>query len=309
MSAIGQSAGREPTSLEAFIRDELAKSQPGPILAAAEAAKERFGPHGLAVLFYGSCLRTGQVEDSILDFYVIVDDYRAAYGPGFLALANRVLPPNVFYGETMFGEQVIRSKIAVVSLTDFVERSGQRRLNISIWARFSQPAALLCSANTAVTDALVDAISEASKTMICAALPLAPEVTGPRQAWETAFGLSYSAELRSEGSGKAAELYELDRGRYDAVTPLIFAALEGAPSIRAATARRRWFWRRVNGKTVSFLRLVKAAFTFDGGVDYLAWKIKRHSGVEIEIKPWQRRHPVLAGFLLFLRLRLKGAFR
>ncbi len=309
MSAAEAVPAGDPPSLAGFIRQELSKTQPPAIMAAAETAKERFGEHALAVLFYGSCLRTGQVADQILDFYIIVDDYRSAYGSGLLAAANRILPPNVFYAETRFDQTTIRAKIAVLSLQDFINRAGPRRLNISIWARFSQPAALLYPANPAVSESLSEAIAEAAKTMICAALPLTPEVAGPKEVWQRAFVLTYSAELRSEGSSKAAELYGLDRERYNAITPLVFKALQGTPSISRGTARRRWLWRRANGKTVSFLRLVKAAFTFDGGVDYLAWKIRRHSGVEIEIRPWQRKHPILAGFLLFLRLRLKGAFR
>ena len=309
MSEAGPAALGDPPTLAGFVRQELSKPQPPAIMAAAAAAKERFGEHALAVLFYGSCLRTGQVVDQILDFYIIVDDYRSAYGSGLLAAANRVLPPNVFYAETKFDQTTIRAKIAVLSLQDFIDRAGPRRLNISIWARFSQPAALLYPANPAVSESLIEAVADAAKTMICAALPFTPEVAGPKEVWQKAFELTYSAELRSEGSSKAAELYGLDRERYDAITPLVFKALEGTPSISRGTARRRWLWRRANGKTVSFLRLVKAAFTFEGGVDYLAWKIRRHSGVEIEIRPWQRRHPILAGFLLFLRLRLKGAFR
>lgn len=309
MNQAGPSAPGDPPTLAGFIRQELSKPQPPAIMAAAQAAKERFGEQALAVLFYGSCLRTGQVADQILDFYIIVDDYRSAYGSRLLAAANRLLPPNVFYAETRFNQTTIRAKIAVLSLQDFIDRAGPRRLNISIWARFSQPAALLYAANRAVSESLAAAVAEAAKTMLCAALPLTPEIAGPQEVWQKAFELTYSAELRSEGSGKAAELYGLDKERYDAITPLVFKALEGTPSISLGTARRRWLWRRANGKTVSFLRLVKAAFTFDGGVDYLAWKIKRHSGVEIEIRPWQRRHPILAGFLLFLRLRLKGAFR
>ena len=309
MSEAGAAAAGHPPTLAGFIRQELSKPQPPAIMAAVEAAKERFGEHALAVLFYGSCLRTGQVADQILDFYIIVDDYRSAYGSGLLAAANRILPPNVFYAETRFDQTTIRAKIAVLSLQDFIDRAGPRRLNISIWARFSQPAALLYPANPAVSESLAAAVAEAAKTMVCAALPLTPEIAGPQEVWQKAFELTYSAELRSEGSSKAAELYGLDRERYDAITPLVFKALEGTPSISRSSARRRWLWRRANGKTVSLLRLVKAAFTFDGGVDYLAWKIKRHSGVEVEIRPWQRRHPILAGFLLFLRLRLKGAFR
>ena len=40
------------------------------------------------------------------------------------------------------------------------------------------------------------------------------------------------------------------------------------------------------GKTVtalSVLRLLKALFTFEGGLDYIAWKLERHSGQRIEV--------------------------
>ena len=42
------------------------------------------------------------------------------------------------------------------------------------------------------------------------------------------------------------------------------------------------------------VRLVKAAFTFDGAARYAAWKIERHTGVPIMLTPWRERHPILA---------------
>ncbi len=47
-------------------------------------------------------------------------------------------------------------------------------------------------------------------------------------------------------------------------------------------------------KAAQVLRLAKATATFAGGVDYIAWKINRHAGTDIQIKPWQRRWPLLA---------------
>ena len=43
-------------------------------MAAAIAAKH--GAASRAVLFYGSCLRQKQLEGLMLDFYLIVSDYR-----------------------------------------------------------------------------------------------------------------------------------------------------------------------------------------------------------------------------------------
>jgi hypothetical protein len=49
------------------------------------------------VLFYGSCLREKQLDGLMLDFYLIVSDYRAAYDKALAgARANRLIPPNVF---------------------------------------------------------------------------------------------------------------------------------------------------------------------------------------------------------------------
>ena len=45
---------------------------------------------------------------------------------------------------------------------------------------------------------------------------------------------------------------------------------------------------------LNYARLVKAAFTFDGGVDYVLWKVRRHSGVVVPGTDWQRRHTLLA---------------
>jgi len=49
--------------------------------------------------------------------------------------------------------------------------------------------------------------------------------------------------------------------------------------------------------------------TFAGGADYIAWKINRHAGTDIQLKPWQRRHPLLAGLSLLPRLLKSGAVR
>ncbi len=65
----------------------------------------------------------------------------------------------------------------------------------------------------------------------------------------------------------------------------------------------------LTGKGWSVLRLIKAAFTFQGGADYIAWKIERHSGEKIILTDWQRRHPIIAGLLLLPALLRKGAIR
>ncbi len=54
---------------------------------------------------------------------------------------------------------------------------------------------------------------------------------------------------------------------------------------------------------------MKATFTFDGALDYVLWKVRRHSGVVLPVTDWQRRHPLLAAPVLAWRLYRLGAFR
>ena len=63
------------------------------------------------------------------------------------------------------------------------------------------------------------------------------------------------------------------------------------------------------GKLLSFSRLFKSAFTFDDPVDYLLWKIERHSGVRETATPLQHRYPLIFAWPLVWRLYRKGAFR
>jgi hypothetical protein len=57
------------------------------------------------------------------------------------------------------------------------------------------------------------------------------------------------------------------------------------------------------------VRWANASATFDGGADYIAWKINRHAGTKIELKPWQRKFPLLAAVTLLPRLLKSGAVR
>jgi hypothetical protein len=81
----------------------------------------------------------------------------------------------------------------------------------------------------------------------------------------------------------------------------------------SARLRRRaiaeWKRRQLLGKPLNLARLVKTAYTFKGGVDYVIWKIERHSGYKLELKAWQRHHPVLAAPSVLWQLRRHGAIR
>jgi hypothetical protein len=143
--------------------------------------------------------------------------------------------------------------------------------------------------------------------------------------WCRALEETYRAELRAERPGRASELVSGDTDRYARISNLLCKAGalerhgEKSPSglqyrpctsiFRRRAARFKWFLRRIMGKFLSVLRLMKAAFTFDDGAVYILWKIERHSGVSVGLSDWQRRHPILASSTLFWRLYRKGAFK
>ena len=298
--------------LEDYVAGWLSKSQPDALSSILPALINEWRGHVRAVLFYGSCLKTGEFENQILDFYILVDGYRTAYDSWLIATANRILPPNVFYREFDHEGRVLRCKVAVISLADFERRSRLRASNISVWARFSQPSALVYSQNDESSERVKRAIANCIRSMVSAALPGMSKDKGAKALWVRALSLTYGAELRSEGAeAKARELYENGQEYYERLMPQLgdLNVINEGPDTLGTPGRGFWFWRRVNGKIVSLLRLAKAVFTFDGGVDYLAWKIERHSGVKVELTAWQRRHPILSAPYLFIMLRQRGAFR
>ena len=296
--------------VEALLDEELNRVVPPAVAAAAAAVRDRHSRAAVAVLFYGSCLRAPEAElaDNLLDFYVLVDDYTRAYDKAWLAVANRLLPPNAFYCETVWQGARIRSKYVVISLEDFENGCSPAARNVSIWARFSQPARLVWARDAAIAPRVLGACASAVRTMLRRAWPLDPLTRDARKLWLRALRETYAAELRPESADRAVKIFEVDRARYERLAAIVLAEL-GRPELSPEAAARDWRGRRRLGKTLNLARIAKAAFTFDGGLDYVLWKIRRHSGVTIAVTDWQRRHPLLAAPRLAWRLYRRGAFR
>jgi hypothetical protein len=237
----------------------------------------------------------------MLDFYLIVSDYRAAYGRGWYAWANRKLPPNVF----PFRHDGLVAKYAVLSEHDFERACGPEAGDVSVWARFAQPARLAWAANDAAREAAIASVARAAPTLLAYTRPLTPAAE-PIELWREGFARTYASELRAERDDRPAMIVAQDPERYRAIAAAALA--QGLPSLPVdAVAAWRRFARR--GKRLSLLRLMKAVTTFDGGADYLAWKINRHAGTEIVVRPWQRRWPLLGALVLLPRLLKQGAVR
>ncbi len=250
-----------------------------------------------AALFYGSNLRTGEL-DGVLDFYLLMP------GPQI-----EKIWPRVSYHEWEFEGTQLRAKVATMPVETFQLAAGGTLRDTTIWARFVQPSALVWSKDALAEKEVADGIAAAAITAARFAVALGPDTGTEDDYWRALFQETYKAEFRVEKAGRENSILSLNRAHFDG---LLSAALTAA-KIRFVSAndqitldmpsdwedwkadvRKEWRARRRWGKPLNVIRLLKASTTFDGAARYAAWKVQRHTGVEVEVTPWREKHPILA---------------
>lgn len=259
---------------------------------AHKLASER--PGAAAVLFYGSNLRTGEL-DGVLDFYVLTDGPR-----------ETGIWPRVSYHEWAGAGPDLRAKVATMTLATFAAAAAGELLDTTIWARFCQPSALVWSRDEEAHGGVTAAVAAAAATAARLAVALGPQRGSEDDFWRALFRATYAAEFRVEKAGREDSILSLNRAHFDGLlTPALAAAgvpfaTDGAAIVPALPDRERarilrwWTRRRRLGKGYNLVRLLRASTTFEGAARYGAWKIERHTGVPVVLTPWRERHPVLA---------------
>jgi hypothetical protein len=287
--------------LRDLVAGELSQPVDPRVEAMAGAIAAKYGKAARAVLFYGSCLREKQLDGLMLDFYLIVSSYREAYGRSWLAAANRLIPPNVFY----FEQGNLAAKYAVLSEGDFAHECSPEAWTVSTAARFAQPSRLVWSVDGSASERMIDIVSQSTPALLGWAKSAVPDDTAVLDLWRRAFQLTFGAELRAERTDRSSRIVDADPTRYQRFAE----AAQRHVNVRASGGMRWWRAKQRKGKLYSIVRLAKASATFAGGADYIAWKINRHAGTDIVLKPWQRRFPLLAAVSLLPRLLRSGAVR
>ena len=280
------------TDLRAFVGAGMQMPVDSRVSALAAALGEM--ANALSVLFYGSNLHRGDL-DGVLDFYVLTT-----------GSVEHGIWPTVSYREIVVDGTTLRAKIATMRLTTFARAAGDRRIDTTIWSRFTQPCALVWARDSAASDQTIDAVAAAAITAGRYAAALGPARGEAVDYWRGLFKATYTAELRVERHGRHDQLVARDRAYYETLLPLAWAA-GGVPFNRHAgrmlvmlgaverlRIRLAWRMRSLSGKPINIARLVRATLTFDGAARYGAWKIERHTGIRIKLTPWRERHPVLA---------------
>lgn len=300
--------------LECIVTADLDRPLRDDVRRAAEEIAARHGDTVAAVLFYGSGLRDDD-PDAIIDLYVLVDDYRAFFDRPMPALFNLLLPPNVMFLPSNGGNAGF--KVAVISRWQFRARLSPESRDTTLWARFCQPAIIAFARDADARGWTIRALADAAAAALHWAVRLGPEQGLASDYWEALFRHTYAAEMRVEGGGRAGTIASFAATRYASLAVATSElALDGhggvrrtVPAAEVARARAQWARRRLRGKILNIARLAKALFTFDGGIDYVVWKLERHSGQQVALTPWQRRHPLLAAPFVLASLRRRGIVR
>lgn len=312
-----------PPSLSQFLALELSQPAPGEGLPLVDEIRKRHGSAVIAILFYGSCLRTRKFEDEVLDFYVLVDSYRAAYSSWTFTCLNAALPPNVFYLEVQEEQKTLRAKYAVISTADFQQAVTPRSVHAIIWGRFCQPFALVYTRDETARTTVMQCAVQAALTFVLRIVPLLP-ASGDRQRfraedmWQRGFQETYGTELRPEHPERIRQLYAAATDRYDQVARAALRELERHGRLQVAhegewlvvtmprQSRQRavlsWKMRRPLAKALYVVRLLKSAATFGDWLPYVLWKLGRHTGKQIELTERQRRYPLVWGWPVIFRL-------
>jgi len=312
------------------VRAEALRPAPPEVVVLVDALRARFGGAFVAALFYGSCRQRATTE-GIIDLHVLVDDLRASLGP-WGAWLCRLLPPNVVYLEASArdaggtgtargaagtdeagdtgdpggtGADTVRAKVAVLSLRQFRRGCSRAAFHSYFWGRYAQPLTIVGARDP---EALIEGLVDAVETLAGRAWPRLDAPTDPVAYWTAALRLSYRAELRPEGSDRPAVLVAAYPDYFRATGEAVLAT-HGGRAGRGARARLDWAMRSAWGKLLSLLRLIKGLATFEGGLDYVAWKLERHTGRRIDIPPRVRRHPWLFVWPLVWRHWRDGTFR
>jgi len=258
------------------------------------------------IVFYGSCMRSRIYEDGMLDFYVFVENYSNAYSNHGYRIGNYLLPPNVFYLQVESNKKIYRCKYAVISQAEMDK--AVKAFHSYFWARFCQPIASIYAKDSSFNRWMAETQCVAAKSFYQAVMPVLINNKDSQSFWIKGFELTYAAELRAESKQRAELIYRTWQQYYDGMFALIMDHKNVTPHYSTFN-QLKWKTRIILGKVLSILRLMKATATFAGGVDYIAWKIARHTGQPVAVDNKMRKYPWIFCWPVIYRLFKQGKIR
>jgi hypothetical protein len=304
----------------------------GEVRAAASTLARLGGDAVLGIVFFGSRRSGAARADSFSahDFFVIVRAYRPFYealhargaihrGPNLMAAVSHILPPSQVSLHLDGEGAPFHAKCSVIDMEAFQRETSSRRRDHFCIGRLFQPSDVVYAADAAVGEALLSALVSAHLETYAWVRPWLEAPFDAERYCLTLLRVSLSQEIRPEPEGRAQALFAAQRAELLPVYERLLTGLAAEGELRLGPGgitlvrpvgfaeRLRlgaYFWRSLVRATVRWLKHV---VTFEGWLDYIVRKVRRHGGTEIELSPRERRMPLL--FLwprLFRYLRQKN---
>jgi hypothetical protein len=289
------------------------------VRGAAAAVAEAGGDSVRFLLFFGS-RKTGARPDaaSAYDFFVVVDGYRAFYRAartkGILkrrarlaSALNLVLPPNQVAVPLVLADgTAARAKCAVVRADHFARDTSWRRRDHFSLGRLFQPAAVAWCAGPPAREEALDALERCAALTLRWSRPWLPRRFGVEEYCRTLLRVSFAAEIRPEPEGRAEALWRAQEADLRAVYGVLLREAAAAGALResgpalyalpqpASTGERLRLWLYFRWSLVrATARWLKHVVTFEGWLDFIVRKARRHSGQDIVLSEREKRMPLI----------------
>jgi hypothetical protein len=281
--------------------------------------QESFGTSTAAIIHYGSrAQKSGSRADSAYDFFVIVDDYEAAFlsfassaHPRFSARTavslSRFLPPSIVALTHLpaNAEEHNQAKCAVLSLKDLAIVSASDSPDHFAKGRLFQQLQLAFTRDSAAREAVEDAIIAARLSTFEWGSPYLPARFSAEDYCRRLLETSYAGEIRVETQARIHELLAAQGSTLYAMYDQLLASLaeEGTlrrvngryeqvnPPSAARKAKVDSYFRR--SKARATMRWVKLIWLYDDWLEYLNQKLGRRANHVIDLTPQERRWPFL----------------
>ncbi len=285
------------------------------------------------LVFFGS-RRTGAARSnawSAYDVFVVVHRYRPFYeamrrnglsgkAARMMSLLSCGLPPTQY--SIRFEGSPVHLKAAVIRTDTFHRENSPRRQDHFCIGRLFQPSRILYARDGATREALVDDLVSAHAETWQWSRPWLPPAFDADGYGGNALKVSMSWEVRPESPGRAEALWDAQREEQTPVFEALLSELvargelvpaaggEGLwsparPVGRLETSRRKLYFRRSIARSTT--RWLKHVLSFEGWLDYILQKARRHGGEPVELSERERRWPLV--FLwprLYRHLRARG---
>jgi 1-acyl-sn-glycerol-3-phosphate acyltransferase len=309
-----------PEALVEAIRARATAGASGEAMQAARALAEAGGGEVEAVVFFGSRMTNARPgAGSAIDFFVVARHEGRLYqawkragligrSPALLAALGHVLPPTSLAITTPDGAGgTLFTKCAVSSRATFERDTSLRHRDHFTLGRLFQRTSLAYTRDAEAEAWAVRALARAHLLTFRWARPWLPARFDGGEYAQALLRRSFRGEIRPEPvDGRVAALFAAQDDYLRAVYGVLLEELERRGDLRREADGRfalrrpvsRWerfargFYFRVSMARAT-LRWAKHVVSFEGWLDFLVRKARRHSGQEIELTERERRAPLI----------------